>query len=231
MDNGTSPEVVAQFNRLARLPDQWDHNRQYQKYLLRRVGEHRGDALDVGCGTGEFTRELASRCRRVTGIDVADCMIEEAQKRNTLPNIEYLKIDAIRLLRDREKEFDVIVSIATLHHLDVEAFFNAARRALRPGGVLLVLDLFKTVTPADMVFAVAGVLCNPLWNLVKRGGMAVTEEEREAWKEHARCDSYDTLARIRDRAAACLGRAAVRRHLFWRYSLVYNKAPVGSVSG
>ena len=66
MDNGTSPEVVAQFNRLARLPDQWDHNRQYQKYLLRRVGEHRGDALDVGCGTGEFTRELASRCRRVT---------------------------------------------------------------------------------------------------------------------------------------------------------------------
>jgi SAM-dependent methyltransferase len=67
MENGPSPEVIRQFNRIALLPDRWDHNRQYHRFLLDHIVENRDSALDVGCGTGEFTRELAAR-RALSGL-------------------------------------------------------------------------------------------------------------------------------------------------------------------
>jgi hypothetical protein len=37
MDNGNDVDVIKQFDKIALLPDKWDHNQQYQKYLLKHV--------------------------------------------------------------------------------------------------------------------------------------------------------------------------------------------------
>ena len=56
MNNGISKEVISQFDKISELPDCWDHNQQYQKHLLSKINTTQGVALDISCGTGEFTK-------------------------------------------------------------------------------------------------------------------------------------------------------------------------------
>jgi trans-aconitate methyltransferase len=79
--------------------------------------ELRGDEriLDLGCGDGTLTAELAKRVPdgSVLGIDASESMIETARKDHAGANLrfELLDIDAM----DFESEFDVVFSNATLH--------------------------------------------------------------------------------------------------------------------
>lgn len=71
------------FNRIAKLGEkQWDHNRHYHRYLGKHIPEHCEDALDIGCGIGEFSRLLAARSKQVTGLDLAPGMLEQAKERS-----------------------------------------------------------------------------------------------------------------------------------------------------
>lgn len=47
----------------------WDHNAHFHRWILRRLPERVGSALDVGCGSGDLARLLARRAERVHGID------------------------------------------------------------------------------------------------------------------------------------------------------------------
>ena len=89
MNNGTAKEVISQFDVIATLPDYWDHNQQYQNYLLKQINGNNNTGLDIGCGTGELTKKLASRCKRTIGIDISKGMIEEAKRRSNNYNIEF----------------------------------------------------------------------------------------------------------------------------------------------
>jgi SAM-dependent methyltransferase len=61
------------------------------------------------------------------------------------PNLEYQVADVLKYAFSPES-FDCIVSIATFHHLPLNTLLQKVEAALRPGGVLLLLDLFKTET-------------------------------------------------------------------------------------
>lgn len=102
---------------------------------LRLAGtEH---ALDVGCGTGRLTMELARRLPRgrVTATDRSGAMVEKAAAllhRNGIPTVQ---ADATRL--PFFEVLDVVFSTATFHWvLDHDALFQSLFRALRPGGRL-----------------------------------------------------------------------------------------------
>jgi ubiquinone/menaquinone biosynthesis C-methylase UbiE len=100
------------------------------------------DALDVGCGTGFLTFELAGRGHRVTGVDFAPAMIAEARRKAADRAI------AVRLEEaDAEQlpfapaSFDLVVSrhlLWTLPH--PEAAIDEWIRVLRPGARLVVVD-------------------------------------------------------------------------------------------
>lgn len=71
--------------------------------------------LDVGCGTGNFAREVAKKdAKYVLGIDYADEAIKIAEKNNKEKNLKFKKLD----VRELNEKFDVIVSIGTLEHMD-----------------------------------------------------------------------------------------------------------------
>ena len=93
------------------------------------------DALDVGCGTGFLSLELAARGHRVTGIDFAPAMLEEARRKAAERGaaIRFEEADAEQLPFSAGS-FDLVVSrhvLWTLPH--PEAAIDEWIRVLRPG--------------------------------------------------------------------------------------------------
>ncbi|BBD65260.1 type 11 methyltransferase [Nostoc commune NIES-4072] len=127
------------FNRIA-LHEQegWNHNNHYHNFLLKQLPSHCENVLDIGCGTGLFSRLLAKRADRVLGIDLSPNMIEIAkQKSRQHPNIDYQVADILQW-EFSVKQFDAIVSIATVHHLPLENLLLNLQTALKPGGKLVI---------------------------------------------------------------------------------------------
>jgi trans-aconitate 2-methyltransferase len=95
----------------------------------------RGDerVLDVGCGDGRITAEIARRLERgeVVGLDASENMVSMAAR--SFPGIRFVHADA----RDIPfvAEFDQVVSFNALHWVrEQDAALRAIHRALRPGG-------------------------------------------------------------------------------------------------
>jgi ubiquinone/menaquinone biosynthesis C-methylase UbiE len=102
--------------------------------------------LDVGCGTGYFSRLIARTTGPkglVVGIDPSASMIEYARhKASSIRNCEF-QVGAAEALPFPSDRFDVVVSSLVLHHLPEHLRLPALeemRRVLRPGGRLLVAE-------------------------------------------------------------------------------------------
>jgi 2-polyprenyl-3-methyl-5-hydroxy-6-metoxy-1,4-benzoquinol methylase len=141
--------VQSDFDRIARLDTPaWDHNRHYHPFLLQMLAPRIGEALDIGCGKGDFARLLAARTDRVLAIDLSPEMVRVAREQSLqYPNIQYQVADVLNWEWSHDR-FDCIASIATLHHLPLGGILSRIKQALRPGGKLLVLDLFHQENPS-----------------------------------------------------------------------------------
>jgi 2-polyprenyl-3-methyl-5-hydroxy-6-metoxy-1,4-benzoquinol methylase len=221
MNNGKDINVIQQFDKIAFLPDKWDHNQQYQKYLLKNIPKNACRILDVGCGTGELTKKLAGYAAEIIGIDVSENMINEAEKRNHDEKIHYIKTSAEDYLRETEKQFDAIISSAALHHMNEEEILKSMKTRLARDGRIVILDLVKTETIMEWILAIIAALLNPFVMLIMRGRLRVSKEEKEAWTGHFQYDSYLTIHEAEAVVKKSLGKGKVKRHLFWRYSIVY----------
>jgi SAM-dependent methyltransferase len=216
--------VQSDFDRLAALDDApWDHNRHYHEFLLRHLPARRETALEVGCGTGAFARSLAARFQRVTAVDLSPGMVRRARHLSPgIENLEFRQAD-ISTADLPPAAFDCIASIATLHHLPLEATLRKLDVALRPGGVLLVLDLYEPRSLVDWLWSAWALPWSLLFRAWHLRRLRDSADVREAWAEHARHDVYPSLAEVRALSARLLPGAVVRRHLFWRYSLAWQK--------
>ena len=104
------------------------HGRGLVELLAPHPGEH---ILDVGCGTGQLTKEIAQSGARVAGIDNSAAMIAQAKK--NYPELEFRQGD-VRDLPFRN-EFDAVFSNAVLHWVkDAEPAAAAISGALKTGG-------------------------------------------------------------------------------------------------
>ncbi|MGD8794082.1 MAG: class I SAM-dependent methyltransferase [Anaerolineae bacterium] len=219
-----SDAVRADFDRLASLPAwRWDHNRHYHGYLLRHVPSPCARALDVGCGTGAFSRLLAGWAGQVVGLDLSLGMIQVARARaGQHPNLRFQVADVNRWPFPREA-YDCIASIATLHHLPLAETLARMRDALRPGGALLILDLYQAQGVGDRLAGLAAMPVSLLLNLLKNGRLRAPRAVRQAWAAHGLHDTYAPLSQVREVCAGLLPGAKIKRHLLWRYSLVWKR--------
>jgi SAM-dependent methyltransferase len=112
------------------------------------------DLLDVGCGPGTITADLAGRLApgRVVGLDRAPEVLAQARAGQEGENLEFLPGDVYRLPFG-EASFDVVHAHQVLQHLtEPVGALGEMHRVLRPGGILAVRDSDYGAfgwTPAD----------------------------------------------------------------------------------
>jgi len=98
--------------------------------------------LDIGCGDGKITAEIAQRLSggSVVGIDNSEEMINFSREKfsqETYPNLSFEVADAEHL--SFEREFDVVFSNAALHWVrDHLKILQGIKKSLRPGGKILL---------------------------------------------------------------------------------------------
>jgi trans-aconitate methyltransferase len=123
------------------MTNQWDAERYDEKHafvyqkarglvdlLAPKTGER---ILDLGCGTGALTAEIAARGADVLGLDQSEEMIAQAKKK--YPELKFEIADA-RTLKF-EAEFDAVFSNAVLHWIpEAEQVIRGVARAVKPGG-------------------------------------------------------------------------------------------------
>ena len=216
--------VEADFDRLALMDDEgWTANNHYHRSLLKYVPPKCENALEIGCGTGAFARQLATRCERVVALDLSPEMIRVARARSTqFPNLEFQLVDAMTW-EFPQSHFEFICSIATLHHTEQRALLMKMKAALRPGGVLVVLDLVESRGLGERAIDGIGLGASGVLRLIHNGRLKPPAKVRKAWEQHGHHDSYLTVNEVRALADEILPGATVRRCLFWRYVLVYQK--------
>ena len=111
--------------------------------LLASLLDHHGPvraertlgALELGCGTGTFLGVLEERFASVVALDAYGESLAVAAKRTTSAIL--LQADALRVpIRDRQ--FDLVVALDVLEHVEPRAFLRETARLVRPGGRLLL---------------------------------------------------------------------------------------------
>jgi trans-aconitate methyltransferase len=106
----------------------WEYGRDLVQFLGPKPGER---ILDVGCGSGQLTREIAEAGAEVTGIDASPEMIAAA--RENFPELRFEISDVAAL--PFVNEFDGVFSNASLHWVtDQQGAIAAIARSLKQGG-------------------------------------------------------------------------------------------------
>ncbi|WP_276255711.1 class I SAM-dependent methyltransferase [Halomontanus rarus] len=95
--------------------------------------------LDLGCGTGHLTREIADAGTGTTavGLDSSTAMIERARETYPGPDLEFVRGDARSIDRTVDGTFDAVFSNAALHWIpdeDQDEVLASVHDALEPGG-------------------------------------------------------------------------------------------------
>ena len=91
--------------------------------------------LELGCGAGYFTQELARSGADVVAIDVSPELLEIARGNCSAPNVRY-EIENAYQLSYGDAVFDSVVGSSVLHHLEIEKALRDIYRVLKPAGTI-----------------------------------------------------------------------------------------------
>lgn len=195
------------------IADGWNHNTHYQERLLRSVPRTCRRALDVGCGLGAFARRLSTLADEVDAVDEDPAVIRQARELSVhVRNVRFIEAEFMSWTADRV--YDFISMIAALHHLPFGDALTRAAHLLRPGGVLAVLGLDRA--PSLFHAAARSLIAYPVsgcYRIVRRTSPVGART----------LEPTMTFSEIRRSAVELLPRSTIRRHLLWRYSLVWTK--------
>ena len=224
MNKNLTQKIKDDFDRLALFDrDEWNHNNHYHQFLIKQLPSNCHTLLDIGCGVGEFSRLLAKYADEVVAIDLSPKSIEIAEQRSTgLTNI-YFQVADISQWQFPPVHFDAIISIATVHHLALEDLLPKLQTSLKPGGVLIILDLLKHHNIQDTLIDLIAVPLNWWFLATKNKYIKPSPEAAEAMREHLRTDEYLNFSQVKKIYTDSLKTPKIRRHLFWRYSVVWHK--------
>jgi len=111
----------------------------YEKW--KRYGVNTESCLEIGCGTGRITRQLALAFRKVYAVDVSEDMIAYAKKQMPIDSITFLIGDGVTIALP-DQSVTAIFSTHVFQHFDsikhASLYFSEVARVLKPGGSVMV---------------------------------------------------------------------------------------------
>ena len=132
--------------------------------LIDRLALRAGQSvLDIGCGDGKITREIARLVypAQVVGIDSSAAMITFADNNHRTNNLNFFHMDAMAI--DLTESFDVAFSNAVLHWVpDHIAVLRGVKRVLKPGGKIL-FQMGGAGNAADIIRVINEVTQQKSW--------------------------------------------------------------------
>lgn len=204
----------------------WDHNSFYHRLLMEQLPTGCGQVLDVGCGSGAFAAQLAERVDHVDALDRSPTMINRAQRR-VPDNVTCILGDVLESPPPRNT-YDAIFSISTLHHMELTDVLPVLAAALRPGGILAAIALPKTDLrrewPVELAATVTHHALGGLFHVRQSLGLQSPYSTDPADTSMPMDLSPSLTTReVARTAAPLLPASRVRRLLFWRYLLTWQK--------
>ena len=199
----------------------WNHNTFHHPLVLAALPPGAERALDVGCGEGILSRELAGRVPHVVGLDAHRPTLEAAA---AVPgsDVAYVEGDLCRH-PFVPGSFDLVATIATLHHVDAEVGLQQLADLVRPGGALVVVGLARS-QPRDWPTDTAGVVESRL----RKRRARTTYREVQAPTVWPPPVTYADMRALADRL---LPGATYRRHRMFRYSLTWTRPAAAVAAG
>ncbi|MGO2665463.1 class I SAM-dependent methyltransferase [Mycetocola reblochoni] len=197
------------------MGDYWNHNTAYHGWILRIAQrDDVRDVLDIGCGDGLLLQRLAPHVTTAVGIEPDAKTIARAHTRlHDAENVS-LQRTSFTSFDPGAARFDLIIFVATLHHMELQPALEKAAALLRPGGHLMVVGLAASRTPIDWILSAAVLPLVRIGPLLHRetGDIGVpTMEPRE------------NLTAIRQISGEILPGRKIRRGLYYRYLLTWEK--------
>jgi 2-polyprenyl-3-methyl-5-hydroxy-6-metoxy-1,4-benzoquinol methylase len=226
--DSANPVVLSAGRWLAKVNARhpWNHNEHFHGWILRNLPVRRQAAVDVGCGTGVLAGRLAPHFARVTGIDADEGMAAAASARlagDPRVSIMRCRFDAFAAAAGAG-EADLITMVAVLHHLDLGDTLARIPLLLAPGGRLLVVGLAKADSLADAMADLMSSAANPVMGMIKHPRPARPADGTAAGQPAMPVrDPAVTVAEIAAAARARLPGTTIRRRLFFRYTLRWDK--------
>jgi SAM-dependent methyltransferase len=176
-------------------------------HILELTGVTGGDVLDLCCGPGRYSVELARRGFRVTGVDLSPFLLEKARARGREAGVEVEWVRSDMREFERPAAFDLALNVYTsfgyfLDDGDNRRVLEHVCRSLRPGGALFIEMMGKEVLArvfqdtgsrelddGSVLFERRKVVdswrrCRNEWTLIKNG--KITRFQFEHWLYSAR---------------------------------------------
>jgi SAM-dependent methyltransferase len=191
----------------------WNHNLHYHPLILAAIPPECERALDVGCGEGTLALQLTRHVPEVVGIDRDAASIQQAIRQDPDGSVRFIHGDFLTH-PFAPGSFNLVTSVAVLHHMDARLALGRMDQLLAPGGTLAIVGLARSRLPADLMWESAAFVTDRGYRLT-----------RTYWEQPSPTvwpPPY-TYAGIRAIAGDRLPGVRYRRHLLWRYSLLWAK--------
>jgi ubiquinone/menaquinone biosynthesis C-methylase UbiE len=190
----------------------WNHNVEYHRLVLAAVPAGARTALDVGTGDGLLAAELHRAVPDVVGLDPDAAVLESARREDA--GVTWVQGD-LMTHPFPPATFDLVASIATLHHLpDLDAALARMAELTAPGGVVAVVGVGRSSGPVDLAHDLVGAVQHRVLS------------RRHGWWEHSAPVVWPppfTHAEAHRAAERVLPGATWRRLPLWRHLILWTK--------
>ena len=117
-------------------------SKEFANIVTKHVNENRPKILEIGCGTGEYTKRIAKLLPQasITGLDISKNIVKVAKRKCKKVNNTSFVVRGAYKTTYPQSSFDVVCGFYVLHHLDINKTKKEILRILKPGGVLFFYE-------------------------------------------------------------------------------------------